>query len=79
MQYDLFISYSRKDNISCRVSELKERIEADYLAFANEEEYVPLHPQLALYYTISLSYWLVPSEHSKYEWYYWFCQSTDRT
>jgi tetratricopeptide (TPR) repeat protein len=37
MQYDLFISYSRKDNAANRVTELKEKIEADYLAFANEE------------------------------------------
>jgi tetratricopeptide (TPR) repeat protein len=37
MQYDLFISYSRKDNLTGRVTALKEKIEADYLAFANEE------------------------------------------
>lgn len=37
MQYDLFISYSRKDNLTDRVTELKEKIEADYLIFANEE------------------------------------------
>lgn len=37
MDYDLFISYSRKDNLTNRITELKAKIEADYLAFANEE------------------------------------------
>lgn len=37
MQYDIFISYSRKDNANGRVAELKKQIEADYRAFANEE------------------------------------------
>jgi len=37
MQYDLFISYSREDNLTNRVTELKEKIEADYLEFAKEE------------------------------------------
>ena len=37
MDYDLFISYSRKDNLTNRVTELKTKIEADYLAFVNEE------------------------------------------
>jgi len=37
MQYDLFISYSRKDNLTGRVTELKEKIEAEYLEFAKEE------------------------------------------
>ncbi|GEM_PF-6601574 len=31
MQYDLFISYSRRDNLTNRVTELKEKIEAEYL------------------------------------------------
>ncbi len=29
MQYDLFISYSRKDNLTNRVTELKEKIETE--------------------------------------------------
>jgi len=37
MQYDLFSSYSRKDNLTNLVTELKERIEAEYLEFAKEE------------------------------------------
>jgi len=37
MQYDLFISYSRKDNIINRVTELKEKIEIEYLEFTKEE------------------------------------------
>ncbi len=37
MPYDLFISYSRKDNELGRITELKTQIEADYLRFANEE------------------------------------------
>lgn len=37
MQYDLFISYSRKDNLTGRVTELKDKIEAEYLEFAKEE------------------------------------------
>ena len=37
MPYDIFISYSRRDNAQGRVTELKERIEADYRAFAGEE------------------------------------------
>lgn len=37
MQYDLFISYSRKDNLTGRVSGLKEKIEAEYLEFAEED------------------------------------------
>jgi hypothetical protein len=37
MQYDLFLSYSRKDNLTNRVTELKDKIEADYLEFAEEE------------------------------------------
>lgn len=37
MQYDLFISYSRKDNVNYRVTELKEKIETEYLEFAKEE------------------------------------------
>ncbi|MEI6436730.1 MAG: toll/interleukin-1 receptor domain-containing protein, partial [Bacteroidota bacterium] len=37
MQYDLFISYSRKDNLTYRVTELKEKIEAEYFGFAKEE------------------------------------------
>ncbi|MEI6051033.1 MAG: toll/interleukin-1 receptor domain-containing protein, partial [Bacteroidota bacterium] len=37
MQQDLFISYSRKDNSTGRVTELKEKIETEYLEFAKEE------------------------------------------
>ncbi|MBE0640235.1 MAG: toll/interleukin-1 receptor domain-containing protein [Bacteroidales bacterium] len=37
MPYDLFISYSRNDNLNNRVTELKEQIEAEYLAFTSEE------------------------------------------
>ncbi len=37
MPYDLFISYSRKDKVNNRVTELKEQIETDYLEFAKEE------------------------------------------
>ncbi|MCX6249886.1 MAG: hypothetical protein NTX61_03955 [Bacteroidetes bacterium] len=37
MPYDLFISYSQKDNSTGRVTELKERIEAGYLDFAKVE------------------------------------------
>jgi len=36
MPYDLFISYSRRDNVNSRVTELKEQIETDYLEFAKE-------------------------------------------
>jgi tetratricopeptide (TPR) repeat protein len=35
MPYDLFISYSRRDNTDGRVSKLIERIEADFRSFAN--------------------------------------------
>lgn len=37
MQYDLFISYSRRDNEKGRVTELKKQIEADYFDFTKEE------------------------------------------
>jgi hypothetical protein len=37
MPYDLFISYSRKNNLTNRVTELKEKIEVEYLEFAKEE------------------------------------------
>src|SRR5437899_2536702 len=33
MPYDLFISYSRRDNAQGRITELKERIEADHRQF----------------------------------------------
>jgi tetratricopeptide (TPR) repeat protein len=36
MPYDLFISYSRCDNVNNRVTELKNQIETDYLEFAKE-------------------------------------------
>jgi hypothetical protein len=36
MPYDLFISYSRKDNLTNRVTELKNQIETDYLEFTKE-------------------------------------------
>lgn len=36
MPYDLFISYSRRDNENNRVTELKNQIENDYLEFAKE-------------------------------------------
>ena len=35
--HDLFISYSRRDNTRGQVTALKERIEADYSAFAGDE------------------------------------------
>jgi tetratricopeptide (TPR) repeat protein len=34
--YDLFISYSRRDNETNRITELKQRIETDYLQFAGD-------------------------------------------
>lgn len=37
MSYDVFISYSRKDNENGRVSDLKDKIKSDYYEFANEE------------------------------------------
>jgi tetratricopeptide (TPR) repeat protein len=37
MSYDLFISYSRRDDKKGQVSTLKEQIEADYRSFAKEE------------------------------------------
>jgi hypothetical protein len=37
MPYDIFISYSRRDNKGGRITELKQRIEADYRKFAKEE------------------------------------------
>jgi len=37
MPYDIFISYSRRDNQTHRITELKERIEADYRTFSGEE------------------------------------------
>ena len=37
MPFDLFVSYARKDNIEGRVSQLVERICADYRAFAGRE------------------------------------------
>jgi len=37
MPYDVFISYSRRDNGQGRITELKRQIEADYLVFAGEE------------------------------------------
>lgn len=36
MPFDLFISYSRRDNVNNRVTELKNQIESDYLEFAKE-------------------------------------------
>lgn len=36
MPYDLFITYSRRDNENNRVTELKEQIEKDYLEFEKE-------------------------------------------
>jgi hypothetical protein len=36
MPYDLFISYSRRNNANNRVTELKTQIESDYLEFAKE-------------------------------------------
>jgi len=40
MPYDLFISYSRRDNQQGRVTQLVQRIEADFAAFAGR----PLMP-----------------------------------
>jgi hypothetical protein len=37
MDIDLFISYARADNLRGQVTALKDRIEADYKAFAQEE------------------------------------------
>lgn len=37
MPYDLFISYSRKDNLTNRVTELKGKIEVEYHEFAKGE------------------------------------------
>jgi len=37
MPYDIFISYSRRDNKGGRITELKQRIEADYREIAKEE------------------------------------------
>jgi len=37
MEHDIFISYSRKDNAADRVTELKEKIEAEYFEFTKEE------------------------------------------
>src|SRR5271170_1395648 len=36
MPFDLFISYSRKDNELGRITELKAQVEADYLNFSGE-------------------------------------------
>lgn len=36
-QYDLFISYCRRDDENQQVTELKKQIEADYLQFSGEE------------------------------------------
>jgi hypothetical protein len=36
MPYDLFISYSRRDNANNRITELKNQIETDYLEFTKE-------------------------------------------
>lgn len=37
MKYDLFISYSREDNLTGRITELKNEIEREYFNFAREE------------------------------------------
>ena len=37
MPYDLFICYSRKDNLTNQVPELKKQNEPEYLEFAKEE------------------------------------------
>ena len=37
MAYDLFISYSRRDNEQGRITQLVERIKADFTAFAKRE------------------------------------------
>ena len=37
MPYDLFISYSRRDNEQGRITQLVERIKADFVPFANRE------------------------------------------
>jgi hypothetical protein len=36
MPYDLFISYSRKDNLTNRVTKLKSQIKTDYLGSSKE-------------------------------------------
>lgn len=37
MPYDLFVSYARRDNSSGRVTQLKQRIEKNYHAYAKEQ------------------------------------------
>ena len=37
MSFDLFVSYSRRDNEQGQITTLKEQIEADYRAFAGDE------------------------------------------
>ncbi|MGI6356824.1 MAG: hypothetical protein GX937_12150 [Lentisphaerae bacterium] len=37
MPYDIFISYSRRDNEGGRITELKQRIEANYREITKEE------------------------------------------
>ena len=39
MPYDLFISYSRRDNTQGRITELKQQIEADYPAFVGPNQH----------------------------------------
>ena len=44
MSYDLFISYSRRDNAGGRIAQLVERIKADFASFA-KRELVPFFDQ----------------------------------
>jgi hypothetical protein len=37
MPYDIFISYSRRDNAQGRITELVDRIKADFAAFAHRD------------------------------------------
>ena len=37
MPYDLFISYARRDNVQGRITQLVERIKADFAPFARRE------------------------------------------
>ena len=48
MPYDLFISYSRRDNEQGRITELVERIKTDFASFA-KRELVPFFDQLEIH------------------------------
>jgi hypothetical protein len=48
MPYDLFISYSRRDNERGRITQLVDRIKADFASFA-DRELVPFFDQQEIY------------------------------